>query len=68
MKDCKLKIGDTVVVKNKNKGVFYSYYTDKKYVVTNVNGSMISAECNGHKITINFSRRFLLWLGVLIPC
>ena len=49
MKDCKLKIGDTVLVKNKNKGVFDSYYTDKKYIVTNVNGSMISAECNGHK-------------------
>ena len=53
MKDCKLKIGDTVLVKNKNKGVFDSYYTDKKYIVTNVNGSMTSAECNGHKITRN---------------
>ena len=55
VKDCKLKIGDTVLVKNKNKGVIDSYYTDKKYIVTNVNGSMISAECNGHKIywTVN---------------
>ena len=44
-----------MLVKNKNKGVFDSYYTDKKYIVTNVNGSMISAECNGHKITRNIT-------------
>ena len=55
VKYCKLIIGDTVLVKNKNKCVFDSYYTDKKYIVTNVNGSMISAECNGHKITRNIT-------------
>ena len=40
-----------MLVKNKNKCVFDSYYTYNKYIVANVNGSMISAECNGHKIT-----------------
>ena len=55
VKDCKLKIGDNVFVKNKNKGVFDSYYTDNKFIVTNVNESMISAECNGHKITRNIT-------------
>ena len=44
-----------MLVNNKNKGVFDSYYTDKKYIVTNVDGSMISAECNGHKITRNIT-------------
>ena len=55
VKERTLNIGDTVLVKNKNKGVLDSYYDNKKYKVIKVHGSMITAECDYHKITRNIT-------------
>ena len=48
-----ISVGDEVLVRNMVKGVSQTYYEKKPYIAINVNGNMVTAQRNEHKITRN---------------
>ena len=54
-KETKLCLGDTVLVRQKNKNKFSTRYDPSPYQVTSINGSMVTASRPGHSITRNIS-------------
>ena len=53
VKEYHISVGDEVLVRNMVKGVSQTYYEKMPYIVINVNGNMVTAQRNEHKITRN---------------